>query len=50
MKSANLCKTIYDIINIPLPFALLSLESVEKKGKKYKNLNVSKMKRAFLTK
>ena len=32
---------------IPLPFALLNLESVEKKGKNYKKLNISKTKRAF---
>ena len=25
---------------IPLPFALLNLQSVEKKGKNYKNLNI----------
>ena len=36
--------------NIPLPFALLDQESVEKKGKNYKNLNIWKMKRAFSTK
>ena len=32
---------------IPLPFSLLNLESVEKMGKKYKNLNISRTKRAF---
>ena len=32
---------------IPLPFALLNLESVERKGENYKNLNVWRMKRAF---
>ena len=33
---------------IPLPFFLLTLESVEEKGKNYKNLNISRTKRAFL--
>ena len=33
--------------NIPLPFTLLNLESVETKGKHYKNLNISRSKRAF---
>ena len=32
---------------IPLPFALLNLESVEKKGKNYKNLNISRTKKTF---
>ena len=32
---------------IPLSFVLLNLESVERKGKKYKNLNISRTKRAF---
>ena len=32
---------------IPLPFALLNLEKVERKRKKYKNLNILKVKRAF---
>ena len=27
---------------IPLPFVLLNLESVERKGKNYKNLNISR--------
>ena len=31
---------------IPLPFVLLSMESVERKEKNYKNLNISRMKRA----
>ena len=30
-----------------LPFVLLNLGSVEKKEKNYKNLNISRMKRAF---
>ena len=47
ITSANLCKPIHDIINIPLRFVLLSLENVEKKGKKYKNVNISRTKRAF---
>ena len=32
---------------IPLSFVLLNLESVERKGKNYKKLNTSRMKRAF---
>ena len=32
---------------IPLPFVPFSLESVERKGKKYKNKNISRTKRAF---
>ena len=32
---------------IPLPFVLLNLENVEQKRKKYKNLNILKVKRAF---
>ena len=35
---------------IPLPFVLLYLESVERKGKNYKRLNISRTKRAFLMK
>ena len=32
---------------IPLPFALLNLESVERKVKNHKNLNILRTKRAF---
>ena len=32
---------------IPLPFILLYMESVERKGKNYKSLNISRTKRAF---
>ena len=32
---------------IPLPFVVLYLESVEKMGKNYKNLNILRMKKAF---
>ena len=32
---------------IPLPFVLLNLESVKRKGKNYKNLNILRAKRAF---
>ena len=35
---------------IPLPFVLLNLGNVEMKGKKYKKLNISRRKRAFLMK
>ena len=33
--------------SIPFPFALLNLESVDKKGKSYKDLNISRTKKAF---
>ena len=32
---------------IPLPFVLFYLKSVEKKGKNYKSLDISRTKRAF---
>ena len=32
---------------IPVPFVLLSLKSVERKGKKYKNVNILRTKRTF---
>ena len=32
---------------IPLPFVFLNLESVERKGKNYKNSNISRTKKAF---
>ena len=32
---------------IPLPFDLLNLESVDRKGEKHKNLNILRRKRAF---
>ena len=32
---------------IPLPFALLNLDSVKRKGKNYKKLNILRTKRAF---
>ena len=32
---------------IPLPFALLNLESMERKGQNNKNLNISRTKRGF---
>ena len=35
---------------IPLPFVFLNLESVESKVKNYKNLSISRTKRAFLMK
>ena len=37
----------HDIIIIPLPFVVLNLEIVERKGKNYKKLNISRTKRAF---
>ena len=57
------CKTVFELFEklhlqiyanqfmtsqiIPLPCALLNLEIVERKGKNYKNLNISRTKRAF---
>ena len=35
---------------IPLPFVLLYLESVERTGKNYKSLDITRMERAFLMK
>ena len=32
---------------IPLPFVALNLESMERKGKNYKSLNISRTKKAF---
>ena len=32
---------------IPVPFVLLSLKSVERKGKKYKNVNILRTKGTF---
>ena len=44
---ANLCQPIHVITNYFTSFALLNLESAERKGKNYINLNISRMKRAF---
>ena len=57
------CKTVFELFEklhlqiyanqfmtsqiIPLRCALLNLEIVERKGKNYKNLNISRTKRAF---
>ena len=35
---------------IPLPFILLYLESMERKGKNYKSLNITRTERDFLMK
>ena len=49
ITSANLCKSIQAIINYPT--SIFPFESGKcGKGKNYKNLNISKMKRAFSTK
>ena len=40
-------KQAYASLIISLPFVLLNLEKVERKRKKYKNLNTSTTKRAF---
>ena len=48
ITSANVCKPIHDIINFnPLSFVFLHLESVERQGKKIKNLNISRTKGPF---
>ena len=43
---ANLCKPIHDIINYSTSI-LFNLESVQRKRKNYKNLNISRTKIAF---
>ena len=51
ITSANLCKSVHDIINFSLSFAPLNLESVEKKGKSYKiSLKFFKNEKSFLDK
>ena len=42
---ANLCKPIHDIINYST--SIWPFKIVERKGKNYKNLNISRTKRAF---
>ena len=39
MTSPTFCNPIHDIY-IPISFVLLNLENVERKQKKYKNLNI----------
>ena len=47
ITSANLCKPIHDTKKYSPCICLVNLESVERKGKNYKKLNISKKKRAF---
>ena len=44
---ANLSKPIYDVIIIPVSSDPLNMETVERKGIKYKKLNISRTKRAI---
>ena len=47
ITSVNLCKPIHDITHYSILFVLLNLEIVERKGKNYKNFNISRTKSAF---
>ena len=48
ITSANLCKPVHDTKKYSPCICLVNLESVERKGKNYKKLNISKKKkRAF---
>ena len=47
ITSVHLCKPIHDITNYSILFVLLNLEIVERKGKNYKNFNISRTKSAF---
>ena len=44
---ANLCKPIHDIINYSTSICFLTLETVKRKVKNYKNLKISIKKRGF---
>ena len=45
---ANLCKPIHDIINYSISIWPFEVGKCGKEGKNYKNLNISRTKRAFL--
>ena len=47
ITSVNLCKPVHDIINYSTFTCPFKPESVERKGKNYKTLNISRTKRAF---
>ena len=47
ITSANLCRPIHDIINYSTSICPFESEKCGKEGKKYKNLNISRTKRAF---
>ena len=50
ITSANLGKSVYDIINYPTSICPFESGKFGKEGKKHKNLNILRMKRAFLMK
>ena len=45
-RVVNLCKLIHDVIIIPVSSEPLNIETVERKDKKHKKLNISRTKRA----
>ena len=47
IKSVNLCKPVYDIINYSTSICPSESGKPEKEGKKLQNLNISRTKRAF---
>ena len=47
---ADLCKSVHDVIIILVLNDPLRIKDAEKKEKNYKNLNISRMERAFSTK
>ena len=47
ITSANLCKPIHDIINYSTSIWPFEVGKCERKGKNYKNLNISRTKRVF---
>ena len=44
---ANLCKPIHDVTIIPVSSDPLNLETMERKGKNYKKINILRTKSAF---
>ena len=50
ITSANLGKSVYDIINYSTSICPFESGKFGKEGKKHKNLNILRMKRAFLMK
>ena len=45
ITSANLCKPIHDIINYSISICPFESGKCGKEGKKYENLNISRMKK-----
>ena len=50
ITSANLCKPIYEIINYSTSICHFKSGKCGKEGKDFKNLNISRTKRAFYMK